>query len=90
MNKTEAYNALVEVAKAHNVPVERVIAQIELSIQMGYASCVENENEAGIKSWKTIPSEGELPNAIEMIIYLDEAMRDLPGKYNKPWSFFGF
>lgn len=90
MNKIEAYNMLVEVAKNHNTSVESVIERIEKSIQMGYISCIENKNEAGIKSWKEIPSEGELPNAVEIMIYLDEVMRDLPGEYNKPWNFFGF
>ena len=72
---TGAYRALQQVARQEGVTVEQVIREIESSIRMAYAESLKKGDRAALKKWQSIPCEGELPNALEMVEHLSGQLK---------------
>ena len=65
-----AYCALLEVAKRESIPLARVIQSIEEGIQDAYSKSIAENNTAALSTWSSIPCEGTVPSAVELIAYL--------------------
>ena len=65
-----AYRALQQVAKQQGTTLEHIIEEINKSIRIAYADAVRIGDMAAIERWKQIPSEGVLPNALELVEYI--------------------
>ena len=70
MNRKNAHHALQRVAAMHAVPLPEVIGEIENAIQEAYRHALQQNDPDCLRLWESIPKEGQLPTAEEMIAYL--------------------
>ena len=67
-----AYHALRKVAQMEGISVQQVIRNIDDAIREACSSAKDENNQEVLKRWKEVPCEGELPTALELVVYLGE------------------
>ena len=65
-----AYHALRKVAKMEGISVQQVVENIDEAIGEAYRTAKEENDREVIERWSKIPCRGELPTALELIVYL--------------------
>ena len=70
-----AYHALRKVAQMEGISVQEVVQNIDDAIKEAYSTTKDENNQEVLKRWKEIPCEGELPTALELVIYLGAKCR---------------
>lgn len=71
-----AYLALKEVAEKEGTTVEQVMQSINKAIRDAYIASLRENNRAAIREWESIPCRGDLPDALELITYLDAKVKE--------------
>ena len=64
-----------KVARKEGISVRQVVSDIETVIQEAYTLALQENNSSVIEAWKAIPCKGELPTAVELVIYLSDRVR---------------
>ena len=82
MNTERAYRILKEIAMQHGTTVERVIADIEKSINDAIATTKRTNDVNAMKQWEKIPCVGEIPTAVEFVAYLGERLAQEKNGHN--------
>ena len=67
-----ARRALEETARRQGITLEEVVAEIEAAIEAAISQARRERNDQILAQWEKIPSEGERPNAYEVLIYIGE------------------
>lgn len=75
MEHTQAYKALLQVARENGTTLENVIAEIESGIREAIATAKRENNQAALDKWKDIPCAGEYPTAPELITYVGNQVK---------------
>ena len=70
MEITNAYMALLKVAYENGISLNMVITEIESAIKNAVDRAKKEQNQEALKIWKQIPSVGEYPTAVELIMYI--------------------
>ena len=68
--------ALAKIAKRESIPVAQVMEEIETAILEAYTSAHKANDQATLDKWAEIPSEGQIPSALELITYLGEKVHN--------------
>ena len=67
-----AYEALRMVARKEGTSVKQVIRDIDDAILEAYKKKQKENNREALALWHGIPCKGNLPTALELVIYLSE------------------
>ncbi len=70
-----AKQTIREVAKKEGQPVRSVTDEIEYAIVQAYHEARESGDPGKIAMWDRIPKKGEIPTAVEMILFLTDEVK---------------
>ncbi len=76
MREKRAYQAVRKVAKAHGLPEETIISEIEKAVDMAWKEAYARGDDRMLRRWAEIPCRGKKPTALELIAHLGENLRD--------------
>ena len=78
--KRKAYMAMKEVAKKEGVSLTVVMERINEAIEEAYLRAHNEGNSEILEKWRDIPCDGDIPTALEMIVYLAEQVNNQFGE----------
>ena len=75
MNEEKAYDVLKNIARREGISVAQVIYEIDRAISETLETIHIDNDLSAIEKWEQIPRIGEIPTAIELLMYLSDKMK---------------
>lgn len=76
IDRDRVYYALDKVARINKVPIEEVIKEISICIDVAMETAKQENDQQAFEMWNSIPCTGDKPTPEELLSFLIEKIKE--------------